>query len=163
MGRKGYDGEGNEITDEHSERDQFLGRNGLLWGQLYGQNLKNKHFDKLDVVADEDGNGRFDDNVMDTYLTTQAKAGDSFKGRFYPTSFQWGGWDEPTAVGNTEMRLWERPEEQPRKHTFFNGDTKAEHNAVDPSGKPRFFQNMTDEGASWFQLEEADQTAPEQS
>ena len=70
MGRKGYDGEGNEITDEHSERDQFLGRNGLLWGQLYGQTLKNKHFDKLDVVADEDGNGRFDDNVMDTYLTT---------------------------------------------------------------------------------------------
>ena len=147
VGRKGYDGEGNEITDEHSERDQFLGRNGLLWGQLYGQTLKNKHFDKLDVVADEDGNGRFDDNVMDTYLTTQAKAGDSFKGRFYPTSFQWGGWDEPTAVGNTEMRLWERPEEQPRNHTFFNGDTKAEHNAVDPSGKPRFFQNMTDEGA----------------
>lgn len=147
VGRKGYDGEGNEITDEHSERDQFLGRNGLLWGQLYGQTLKNKHFDKLDVVADEDGNGRFDDNVMDTHLTTQAKAGDSFKGRFYPTSFQWGGWDEPTAVGNTEMRLWERPEEQPRKHTFFNGDTKAEHNAVDPSGKPRFFQNMTDEGA----------------
>ena len=147
VGRKGYDGEGNEITDEHSERDQFLGRNGLLWGQLYGQTLKNKHFDKLDVVADEDGNGRFDDNVMDTYLTTQAKAGDSFKGRFYPTSFQWGGWDEPTAVGNTEMRLWERPEEQPRKHTFFNGDTKAQHNAVDPSGKPRFFQNMTDEGA----------------
>ena len=147
VGRKGYDGEGNEITDEHSERDQFLGRNGLLWGQLYGQTLKNKHFDKLDVVADEDGNGRFDDNVMDTYLTTQAKAGDSFKGRFYPNSFQWGGWDEPTAVGNTEMRLWERPEEQPRKHTFFNGDTKAEHNAVDPSGKPRFFQNMTDEGA----------------
>ena len=147
VGRKGYDGEGNEITDEHSERDQFLGRNGLLWGQLYGQTLKNKHFDKLGVVADENGNGRFDDNVMDTYLTTQAKADDSFKGRFYPTSFQWGGWDEPTAVGNTEMRLWERPEEQPRKHTFFNGDTKAEHNAVDPSGKPRFFQNMTDEGA----------------
>ena len=147
VGRKGYDAEGNEITDEHSERDQFLGRNGLLWGQLYGQTLKNKHFDKLGIVADEDGNGRFDDKVMDTYLTTQAKAGDSFKGRFYPTSFQWGGWDEPTAVGNTEMRLWERPEEQPKKHTFFNGDTKAEHNAVDPSGKPRFFQNMTDEGA----------------
>ena len=38
----------------------------MLWGQLYGQTLKNKHFDKLDVVADEDGNGRFDDNVMDT-------------------------------------------------------------------------------------------------
>ena len=44
------------------------------------------------------------------------------------------------------MRLWERPEQQPKGHTFFNGDTKAEHNAVDPSGKARFFQNMTDEG-----------------
>jgi len=147
VGRKGYDAEGNEITEDHSERDQFLGRNGMLWGQLYGQTLKNKHFDKLGIVADEDGNGRFDDKVMDTYLTTQAQAGDKFSGRFYPTSFQWGGWDEPTAVGNTEMRLWERPEEQPAKYTFFNGDTKAEHNAVDPSGKPRFFQNMTDEGA----------------
>ena len=147
VGRKGYDAEGNEITEDHSERDQFLGRNGMLWGQLYGQTLKNKHFDKLGIVADEDGNGRFDDKVMDTYLTTQAQAGDKFSGRFYPTSFQWGGWDEPTAVGNTEMRLWERPEQQPKGHTFFNGDTKAEHNAVDPSGKARFFQNMTDEGA----------------
>lgn len=147
VGRKGYDAEGNKITNQHSERDQFLGRNGMLWGQLYGQTLKNKDFAKLGIVADEDGNGRFDDKVMDTYLTSQAKAGDSFKGRFYPTSFQWGGWDEPTAVGNTEMRLWERPEQQPKGHTFFNGDTKAEHNAVDPSGKARFFQNMTDEGA----------------
>ena len=147
VGRKGYDAEGNKITSDHSERDQFLGRNGMLWGQLYGQTLKNKHFEELGLVADEDGNGRFDDNVMDTYLTTKAKAGDSYKGRFYPTSFQWGGWDEPTAVGDTEMRLWERPEEQPRKRKFFNGDTKAEHNAVDPSGRPRFFQNMTDEGA----------------
>ena len=147
VGRKGYDAEGNKITEEHSERDQFLGRNGMLWGQLYGQTLKNSHFDKLGIVAEENGNGLFDDHAMDTYLTTQAKAGDSFKGRFYPTSFQWGGWDEPTAVGNTEMRLWERPEEQPKGHTFFNGDTKAEHNAVDPSGKARFFQNMTDEGA----------------
>ena len=147
VGRKGYDAEGNKITAEHSERDQFLGRNGMLWGQLYGQTLKNKHFAKLGIVADEDGNGRFDDKVMDTYLTGHAKAGDSFKGRFYPTSFQWGGWDEPTAVGNTEMRLWERPEQQPKRYTFFNGDTKAEHNAVDPSGKARFFQNMTDEGA----------------
>lgn len=147
VGRKGYDAEGNRITDEHSERDQFLGRNGMLWGQLYGQALHNKKFAKLGLVADEDGNGVFDDKVMDTFLTTQAKAGDSFHGRFYPTSYQWSGWDQPTAVGNTEMRLWQRPEEQPKGFTFFNGDTKAEHHAVDPSGRPRFFQNMTDEGA----------------
>ena len=41
VGRKGYDAEGNEITKKHSERDQFLGNNGMLWGQLYGQALKN--------------------------------------------------------------------------------------------------------------------------
>ena len=40
VGRKGYDAEGNKITSDHSERDQFLGRNGMLWGQLYGQTLK---------------------------------------------------------------------------------------------------------------------------
>ena len=147
VGRKGYDAEGNEITKRHSERDQFLGNNGMLWGQLYGQALKNNNFEKLGIVADEDGNGVFDDQVMNTYLTSQAKAGDSFKGRFYPTSFQWGGWDEPTAVGNTEMFLWERPEEQPKNYTFFQGDKKTEHQAIDPSGKARWFQNMTDEGA----------------
>ena len=114
VGRKGYDAEGNKITDEHSERDQFLGRNRMLCGQLYGQTLKNTRFHKLDIVADEDGNVLFDDYSMDTYLTTQAEVGDSFKGRIYPTSFQRGGWDKPTAVGNKEMRLWERHEEQPK-------------------------------------------------
>ncbi len=119
----------------------------MLWGQLYGQTLKNNHFDKPGIVADEDGNGRFDDHAMDIYLSTQARAGNSFKDRFYPTNFQWGGWDEPAAVGNTEMLLRERPEEQPKGHTFFDVDTKAEHNVVGPSGKANFFQTMINESS----------------
>ena len=146
VGRKGYDAEGNEITDEHSERDQFLGRNGLLYGKLYGQAISNKTARKLDVDLDANGNGVYDDHAMDAYLTN-VHAPDNFKGRFLPTSYQWGGWDEPTAVQDTEMFLWERPEEQHGKFKFFNGDSKAEHVAGDPGGSASWFQNMTDEGA----------------
>ena len=147
IGRKGYDAEGNKITSDHNERDQFLGRNGLLWGQLYGQAISNKTIEELGLSNDANKNGLFDEHIFDEYLTNAA-APDTFKGRFYPTSFQWGGWDEPTAVGDQEMFLWERPEEQPRngKFKFFQGDAKTEHPAVDPSGKARWFQNMTDEG-----------------
>jgi hypothetical protein len=49
-------------------------------------------------------------------------------------------------VQDTEMMLWEKKEEQPEGYAFFNGDTKTEHPAADPSGAPRYFQNMTDEG-----------------
>ena len=146
VGRKGYDAEGNEITDEHSERDQFLGRNGLLYGKLYGQAISKKTARTLDVDLDANGNGVYDDHAMDAYLTN-ADAPDNFKGRFLPTSYQWGGWDEPTAVQDTEMFLWERPEEQHGKFKFFNGDSKAEHVAGDPGGSASWFQNMTDEGA----------------
>ena len=146
VGRKGYDAEGNEITDEHNERDQFLGRNGLLYGKLYGQAISNKTARTLGVDLDANGNGVYDDHAMDAYLTN-ADAPDNFKGRFLPTSYQWGGWDEPTAVQDTEMFLWERPEEQHGKFKFFNGDSKAEHVAGDPGGSATWFQNMTDEGA----------------
>ena len=45
------------------------------------------------------------------------------------------------------MMLWEKASEQPSGYTFFNGDTKTEHPAVDPDiTKHRFVQNMTDEG-----------------
>ena len=45
------------------------------------------------------------------------------------------------------MMLWQQKEEQPEGYTFFNGDKKAEHPAADPSGKPRYAQNMTKSGA----------------
>ena len=106
IGRKGYDAEGNKITSDHNERDQFLGRNGLLWGQLYGQAISNKTIEELGLSNDANKNGLFDEHIFDEYLTNAA-APDTFKGRFYPTSFQWGGWDEPTAVGDQEMFLWD--------------------------------------------------------
>ena len=81
IGRKGYDAEGNKITSEHNERDQFLGRNGLLWGQLYGQAVSNKTIKNLGLTNDSNGNGLFDEHIVDEYLTNAA-APDKFKGRF---------------------------------------------------------------------------------
>mgnify|MGYP006872293086 CR=1 FL=1 len=43
--------------------------------------------------------------------------------------------------------LWQEKEEHPKGYTFFNGDKKAEHPAGDPSGLPRYAQNMTKSGA----------------
>ena len=84
--------------------------------------------------------------MMDEYLQN-ADAPNSFEGRFYPTSYQWGGWDNPVAVNNTEMMLWEQADEQPEGYTFFNGDSKAEHPAVDPDiNRTRYVQNMTNKG-----------------
>jgi hypothetical protein len=45
------------------------------------------------------------------------------------------------------MKLWQAEEEQPEGYTFFNGHPKTEHPAADPSGKPRYAQNMTKLGA----------------
>jgi hypothetical protein len=85
--------------------------------------------------------------MMDAYLA-DPDAPDSFEAVFAPTSYQWAGWDSPVAVGETEMRLWQDPAEQPEGHTFFNGDSKTEHPAVDPDiTKQRYVQNMTEEGA----------------
>ncbi len=54
---------------------------------------------------------------------------------------------KPVAVKDTEMMLWDDAAEQPVDHTFFNGDTKVEHPAVDPDiTKFRWVRNMTDEG-----------------
>ena len=86
IGRKGYDAEGNKIASDYNERDQFLGRNGLLWGQLYGQAVSNKTIKNLGLTNDSNGNGLFDEHIVDEYLTNAA-APDKFKGRFYPTSF----------------------------------------------------------------------------
>jgi len=42
--------------------------------------------------------------------------------------------------------LWETEDEQPEGHIYFNGDSKVEHVAADPSGAPRYFANMTNKG-----------------
>jgi hypothetical protein len=122
-----------------SERDAFLARNGLLHGRIYGLALTQQAFANLGIEV------KLDAKMMDDYMK-DSKAPSSFTGRFYPTSYKWAGFDKPVAVQDTEMMLWEKKDEQPKGYVFFNGDTKTEHPAVDPSGAPRYFQNMTDEG-----------------
>lgn len=140
VGMKGRAADGSKIDyAKASERDAFLARNGLLYGKIYGLALTADTFEKLGIEV------KLDAKMVDDYMK-DAKAPNKFEGRFYPTSYQWGGFEKPVAVQDTEMMLWEKEEEQPAGYAFFNGDTKTEHPAADPSGASRYFQNMTDEG-----------------
>ncbi|MGC6484031.1 MAG: choice-of-anchor I domain-containing protein [Synechococcus sp.] len=123
-----------------SQRDAFLARNGLLYGKIYGLALDAATYSDLGITVDPTA------KMVDSYMK-DAAAPSTFKGKFFSTSYQWDGFDSPEAVGETEMMLWEKASEQPAGYTFFNGDTKAEHPAVDPDiTKSRYIQNMTDEG-----------------
>lgn len=122
-----------------NDRDAFLARNGLLYGKIYGLALTPETYEELGLEV------ALDAKMVDDYMKN-ADAPNRFKGRFYPTSYQWSGFDKPVAVQDTEMMLWENEDEQPEGYAFFNGDTKTEHPAADPSGAARYFQNMTDEG-----------------
>ncbi|MBN2629683.1 MAG: hypothetical protein JXR75_03970 [Rhodobacteraceae bacterium] len=141
VGRKGLDAAGNPVAADASERDQFLARNGLLHGKIYGLALANETFatlgiDKIDTA----------EKMMDAYLTN-ADAPATFPAVFAPTAYQWGGFDKPVAVKDTEMLRWQMAEEQPAGHAFFVGDSKTEHPAVDPDiTKHRYIQNMTNKG-----------------
>lgn len=142
IGRKGLDAAGTPVGDDASARDQFLARNGLLFGKIYGLALANELFAALGIETIDTGA-----KMMDAYLK-DADAPDTFDAAFFPTSYQWGGWDQPVAVGQTEMTRWQQAEEQPEGYTFFVGDSKTEHPAVDPDiTKQRYIQNMTQEGA----------------
>lgn len=122
-----------------NERDRFLARNGLLFGKLYGMAVTTDTAATL--VAEPNPAAK----MIDDYLRNQ-DAPNAFAATFVPTSYQWGGWDNPVAVQDTEMMLWENEDEQPEGHVYFNGDSKVEHVAADPSGAPRYFANMTQEG-----------------
>ncbi len=142
VGVKGLAADGSELAADASERDQFLARNGLLHGRIYGLALANEKFAELGIETVDPST-----KMMDAYLTN-ADAPDTFEAIFAPTSYQWAGWDQPVAVGQTEMALWQAVEEQPEGHTFIVGDSKTEHPAVDPDiSKQRYVQNMTQEGA----------------
>ncbi len=142
VGIKGRDANGTVITSSASTRDQFLSRNGLLYGKIYGLAVANADYNSTLGIATPDPTAK----MMDAYLK-DANASNNFSGKFYPTSFRWDGFDTPEAVKDTEMMLWEKTSEQPTGYTFFNGDTKTEHPAADPDiTKHRFIQNMTDEG-----------------
>ncbi|MEM7694168.1 MAG: calcium-binding protein [Pseudomonadota bacterium] len=141
VGLKGADVDGSPIAADAPERDQFLARNGLLHGKIYGVAVANETFadlgiDEVDPAA----------KLMDAYITNP-DAVDDFAVAFVPTSFQWGGWDNPVAVKDTEINLWQKADEQPAGHTFLNGDSKTEHPAVDPNpDNTRWIQSLTHEG-----------------
>jgi hypothetical protein len=142
IGRKGLDADGSELAVDAPERDQFLARNGLLYGQIYGLALPNESFADLGIETVDPA-----EKMMDAYLT-DADAPDAFEAVFAPVGYQWGGWANPVSVRDTEVFLWADPAAQPEGHTFFNGDSKTEHPAVDPdTANFRYVQNMTQEGA----------------
>jgi len=143
VGKKGVDAN-NQKVDQNgsaSQRDKFLARNGLLYGKIYGMALENRDFAKLGIRKIDTS-----EKMLDNYLTNP-HAPDRFQVKFVPTSYQWKGWDQPVSVGNTEINRWQMASEQPAGHTFFVGDSKTEHPAVDPDiTKQRYVQNMTQEG-----------------
>lgn len=143
VGKKGVDAN-NQKVDQNgsaSQRDKFLARNGLLYGKVYGMALANADFAKLGIEQIDTSQ-----KMLDDYMTN-VHAPDRFKVKFVPTSYQWKGWDQPVAVGNTEINRWQMASEQPAGHTFFVGDSKTEHPAVDPDiTKQRYVQNLTNKG-----------------
>ncbi|MDJ0729287.1 MAG: alkaline phosphatase [Crocosphaera sp.] len=149
VGKKGVDEDGNALSEDASERDSFLGRNGLLYGQLYGMALDDDTYAELGIETVD-----ADTFMMDAYAK-DADAPNTFSARYIPTSYQWDGFDTPEAAADTEVFLWEKDgdtledgtveaNEQPDGYTYFNGDSKTEHPAVDPDiTKHRYVQNLT--------------------
>ena len=92
--------------------------------------------------------------MLDEYAV-DADAPENFSVRYTPTSYQWDGFDTPENANETEVFLWEQDgdtledgtveaNEQPEGYTYFNGDSKTEHPAVDPDPtKHRYIQNLT--------------------
>jgi Ca2+-binding RTX toxin-like protein len=153
VGRKGVDASGKSIDQAStsvSERDKFLARNGLLYGQLYGMAATAATYTQLGITS-----VNADNKMLDAYLQNAA-APDDFSVRYYPTSYRWDGFDTPEAVKDTEALRWAKDgdlvggvtesNEQPAGYTFFNSDTKVEHPAVDPDGGFRYIQNHTRTG-----------------
>ena len=154
VGRKGFDAAGNQINLDDpslSERDRFLGANGLLYGQLYGMAANAATYAQLGITT-----VNADDKMLDAYLRNAA-APDDFAVRFYATDYRWNGFDTPEAVKDTEVLRWAQDgdtvsgvaeaNKQPAGYTFFNSDTKVEHSALDPNGGFRYIQNHTASGA----------------
>ncbi len=156
VGKKGVN-EDNQQVDQSdantSDRDKFLARNGLLYGRIYGMAADAATYQTLGITSPN-----ADYRMMDDYLKNAA-APDQFSVRYYAVDYQWDGFDTPEAVKNTEVLAWTKDGDVVNNvkeddlspaagYTWFAGDTKVEHPAVDPDiSKFRFVQNMTDEGA----------------
>ena len=149
IGKKGVDANGDPLAEDANERDSFLGRNGLLYGQLYGMAAANETLAELGIEEID-----ADAFMLDEYAVDE-DAPENFSVRYTPTSYQWDGFDTPENADETEVFLWEQDgdtledgtveaNEQPEGYTYFNGDSKTEHPAVDPDPtKHRYIQNLT--------------------
>lgn len=149
IGKKGVDANGDALTADANARDSFLGRNGLLYGQLYGMAAANETLTALGIEEID-----ADVKMLDAYVT-DADAPENFSVRYIPTSYRWDGFDTPEAAADTEVFLWEQDgdtladgtveaNQQPAGYTYFNGDSKTEHPAADPDiTKHRYVQNLT--------------------
>jgi len=152
VGKKGVN-EDNQAVNQNdantSDRDKFLARNGLLYGKIYGMAADAETYTALGITKPD-----ADYRMMDDYLKNSA-APDTFSVRYYAVDYQWDGFDTPEAVKDTEVLAWTKDGDNGENnlspaagYTWFAGDTKVEHPAVDPDiSKFRFVQNMTDEGA----------------
>jgi len=154
IGRKNLGADGKEIDQKSksvSQRDKFLARNGLLYGQLYGMAANAQTYQALGIKTVD-----ADIRMLDEYLKNSA-APANFSARYYPTTYRWDGFSTPEAVKDTEIFQWAQDGDvilgnkeinsQPVGYTFFNSDSKVEHPAADPDlSKSRYIQNHTATG-----------------
>ncbi|MEM7710827.1 MAG: calcium-binding protein [Pseudomonadota bacterium] len=141
VGLKGAGVDGRPLAEDANDRDQFLARNGLLHGKIYGLAVANETYADLGIDEIDPT-----EKLMEAYITNP-DAAESFDVAFVPTSYQWGGWDNSVAVQDTEVNLWSQTSEQPEGHTYLVGDSKTEHPAVDPDmSRTRWIQSLTEEG-----------------
>ncbi|MGB3295252.1 MAG: calcium-binding protein [Phormidesmis sp.] len=148
IGKKGVDANGSALTEDANERDSFLGRNGLLYGQLYGMAATDETYAALGIEEVD-----ADTKMLDAYAA-DGDAPENFSVRYYATDYRWDGFDTPENADETEVFRWLQDgddgeaNEQPDGYTYFNGDSKVEHPAVDPDvTKHRYVQNLTTPGA----------------
>jgi len=125
IGKKGYNAKGEPADD-------FLSRNGLAYGQMYGFAVNTSAMD----FAHRDDWHRTHYN------------GDILEGKFYPINWRWTG-----EVQNFDHDgAWDfqiPPKGAPQEYSFWNakgndeGGSKTEHVSPDPAGASAFYQTST--------------------
>lgn len=129
IGKKGYNAKGQPASD-------FLSRNGLAHGKLYGFGT--------DVSANAGG------MYIDDYSKAMAP-GSTVDGAFYPVDWTWDG--EVWSFMYDGSWAFQHPTADENSFWTSNGrdesGAKTEHNSPDPYGGPRYIQGST---AGWMGL-----------
>lgn len=126
IGKKGFNAQGEPAND-------FLSRNGLAYGQLYGFATND-----ADAAASRDG----------WHKTDGRTSGDQVSGSFYPIDWQWDG-DVHTFMHDGSWAFQHLPDSSDSSIQFWNANgndasgSKTEHNSPDPYGGNRFMQTST--------------------